>query len=466
MGLFGMSGDTWKKVGGYAMKAAPYALAPFTAGASIPIGMAINGGVGAAQGAMNGGGLKGALLGGGIGAGTAAIPGGAAASGTVKNLVAPTLGSALKTTGIKLGTGIGTNLLSNLANKGVTPPANKPNVYTSSLPQSGAPNMSTPDAPTWDSVGGGGTKAPTSSPYAQRPGTAPTEPKSSYTSTGENAAGNNATDETGLPPGVPPDDGSPGWQEKYGPLIAQGAGLAAGVYAGKKMTQSAAQRSPEELAALANSNKAAGGMTDAGNSMLAESKPYLRKAGGYYSTLLSGNRAAMSQATAAPRAQLQEQLRGQEGKLATSGIRGAARDVIGGQMSRDNAGKVAGLTTGVQPWAADQLANLGTTQAQTATPLLANAGTIYGNLLGRGFENRKYSREEGAKGTEAIGKLASMAGTIPWGKKKPAPGTPGATPTYSPSDYPTYGPPEPPPPSPGGYGDYDPNDYNDPRNTQ
>jgi hypothetical protein len=454
MGLFGMSGDTWKKVGGYAMKAAPYALAPFTAGASIPIGMAINGGVGAAQGAMNGGGLKGALLGGGIGAGTAAIPGGAAASGTVKNLVAPTLGSALKTTGIKLGTGVGTNLLSNLANKGTAPPTNKPNVYTSSLPQSGAPNMSTPDAPTWDSVGGGGGgtslaptgggKAPTSSAYAQRPGSAP-------------AGGG---DEPADGETIPPDDGSPGWQQKWGPIIAQGAGIVGGIYAGKAMTKSAAQRSPEELAALANSNKAAAGMNDAGNEMLSESRPYMRKAGGYYSTLLGGNRAAMQQATAAPRAMLQEQLRGQEGKLATSGIRGAARDVIGGQMSRDNAGKVAGLTTGVQPYAAEQLAKLGTDQAQLAGPMLANAGNIYSNLLGKGFENRKYSREEGAKGTEAIGKLASMAGTIPWGKKKPA------TPTYDPSSYPTYGPPEPPPPSPGGYGDYDPNDYNDPRNTQ
>jgi hypothetical protein len=217
-------------------------------------------------------------------------------------------------------------------------------------------------------------------------------------------------------------------------------------------------------------------MSDAGNEMLSESRPYLRQAGGYYGTLLHGNRAAQQQATAAPRALLQEQLRGQEGKLATSGVRGAARDVIAGQMSRDNAGKVAGLTTGVQPAAADALGKLGLDQAQMASPLLANAGTIYGNLLGQGYNNRVYSRKEGAATGDAIGKLASMAGTIPWGKKKPAvPGQPPGTQTPGSSypgedsntgtQYPTYGPPE-PPPTTGGYGDYNPYDYNDPRNTQ
>lgn len=427
MGLFGMSGSTWKKVGGYALKAAPYVAAPFTGGLSIPIGMALQGGIGAATGAMGGGGLKGALIGGGIGAGLGAIPGGSAATGVVKNLVKPALTIA------------GGTVASNLAKPPTSSPQSSPpgNVYSNTLPPPGMNNFSTPGAL---SLTGG--PANTSLTAPPTPGGAP----------GSTTPG--GTDAPALPPGVPPDDGSPDWKQKYGPLIAQAGGLAAGIFAGKAATASAQARSPEEQAALAGEQGSAGNLSKTGTSLIDESRPYISQPAGYYQKLLTGDRAAMAEATAAPRAQLREQGAGSQANLERSGIRGAARDVIGANINRDTASKVSALTTGVQPGAASALGSLGTDVLKTGAPMVGQAGNIYSNLLAQGNANRQYARTEGGKTGDAIGKLAAMAGTVPWGsttKKKPAvPGAPGQTPdqaptTYNPADYPTYGPPMPPP---------------------
>jgi hypothetical protein len=112
-----------KKVGKVALKVAPYAALAIP-GLGIPASMALQGAIGAASGAMNHGGLKGALLGGAIGAGTGALGGiGKAATGlgpsasTVSNAVSGTANKAL-------GGGLGSKILStgvNMAkNAGIT----------------------------------------------------------------------------------------------------------------------------------------------------------------------------------------------------------------------------------------------------------------------------------------------------------------------------------------------------------
>jgi hypothetical protein len=65
-----------KKVGKVALKVAPYA-AMAIPGVGIPLGMALQGGLAAANAKASGGNWKQALLAGGIGAGTGAIAGGA-----------------------------------------------------------------------------------------------------------------------------------------------------------------------------------------------------------------------------------------------------------------------------------------------------------------------------------------------------------------------------------------------------
>jgi hypothetical protein len=250
--------------------------------------------------------------------------------------------------------------------------------------------------------------------------------------------------------GTPSD---PGFWGTWGGPIATGAGGVVGAIASRKAQQDAMVRSPEEAANLAGAGGAAGGAGSAATSLMTGAKPYLKNAGSYYQTLLNGNRAAMAQATAAPRAQLQEAYRGAATGLAQSGIRGAAKDVLAGNLQRQGAGQIAGLTTGVQPAAATALGALGSDMAKTAAPLYGTAGNIYSNLLNNGLYNRQQAMAEGSKTGAAAGKLVadlggSVAGALAKRTTQPkkASGTPGDTPTQPGNTVP-YGPPPPPPPA-------------------
>lgn len=143
----------------------------------------------------------------------------------------------------------------------------------------------------------------------------------------------------------------------------------------------------------------------------------LGQAGSYWQTLLSGNRGAMAQATAGPRAALTDVYRGAEANLDRSGIRGAQRDVAAAELGRDSAGQIARLTTGVQPAAAQGVGMIGNQLLGTGASLAEGAGSIWGNLLGQGQYNRMYGRAEGEKSSKAIGSLIFdiLSGTI--GKK-------------------------------------------------
>jgi hypothetical protein len=196
------------------------------------------------------------------------------------------------------------------------------------------------------------------------------------------------------------------------PLIAQGAGMLGGAIAGKKATKAAQQRSPEEMQALTGAQGAADSLGKQGGDFLQQSKPWMQQPANFYQTLLSGNRAAMSNAVAAPMAQISQQFRGAERGLDRSGIRGAARDVAAGELGRDRVSKMAGLTTGVQGAAAEGLAGLGTTSAQLGAGMAGQGGSIYANLLNQGATNRQYARQEGGQTAGAIGNLAATAGNV------------------------------------------------------
>jgi hypothetical protein len=85
----------WSTLGNIVKTAAPFIAAPFTGGLSIPIGMAVNSGIGAATGALGGGGLKGAL----VGAAGGALPG---AGGILGKAVGGALGTAANA-GVQMG---------------------------------------------------------------------------------------------------------------------------------------------------------------------------------------------------------------------------------------------------------------------------------------------------------------------------------------------------------------------------
>lgn len=189
------------------------------------------------------------------------------------------------------------------------------------------------------------------------------------------------------------------------PWISKGAAIVGGFLGGRKAQSSAQKRSPEEAMAMQGAQGAAGDLSQQGHTLTNTGLPAVNSATNYWQTLLGGNRAAMGVATAAPRAAITDQYRGAERGLERSGVRGGVRDLLKGEMSRDRAGDTARLTTGVQPMAAEQLGTLGSNVLGQGTNALGNAGNLWGGLLGEGFRNRVYARQEGE---HAGGSLGSM----------------------------------------------------------
>lgn len=198
------------------------------------------------------------------------------------------------------------------------------------------------------------------------------------------------------------------------PWIIKGGAALAGGLLGRKAEKSAMARSPEEQAALAGAQSSATNMTTQGNALLNRAAPMMGQAGDYWSNLLGGNRAAMSQAVAAPRAALTDVYRGAESNLERSGVRGAQRDVALSELSRDRASRIAQLTTGVQPQAANSLATMGGTLLGSGSSLLGGGADAWTNLLSGGFDNRKYARGEGEKAGKGWGGIIFdiLSGTL------------------------------------------------------
>jgi len=481
-----MSGNTWKKVGKIALKAAPIVAAPFTGGLSL---LALGAGTGALSGALDGGGWKGALVGGGLGAipgfgsGAGAAAGGVAktglkelakgvAKGAVTNFATGT-GTGLATgQGLKnslvgggqgalsglgtsgaggftqaaktIGKNVGMNVAGSYASKGLQKAgvpggvaAQGANVFSNYLGN----GFNTRGQSLVQQPGQFGTGSPQGSgggwkdmllqtgsgildKYTKPQGGSPTYPNGAPGGGGtggtQNGTGGGTNQQT--------QGGGGGWGSTYGPLIAQGAGLVIGGLAGKKATEMAQKRSPEELAALRGAQGAAGQLGRFGGQTFQQGQDYTAGPAQYYQSLLGGNRAAANQAIAGPAAQLTGVYRGAERNLDQQGIRGAARDVAAGDLNRDRASKIAGLVTGVQPYAAEQLSALGTGMMTGGAGMLGNSGNIYGSLLGQGAANRAYARNEGEETAKAIGGLSRDVGEVVFKKGKggtatPPPGT-------------------------------------------
>lgn len=201
------------------------------------------------------------------------------------------------------------------------------------------------------------------------------------------------------------------------PFVLKGAAMGLGALFGKFRQNAAQKRSPEESAAIGGAQGAAGQLGQAGTSLMQQGAPLTQQAGNYWSTLLGGNRAQMAQATAAPRAAITDTYRGAESNLERSGVRGAQRDVAQAELGRQRAGQIAGLTTGIQPFAAQQLGAMGSDLTGKGGQLASSAGTIWNSLLGEGYKNRVYARDEGAEASAGIGPILFDILNASFGKK-------------------------------------------------
>jgi hypothetical protein len=189
------------------------------------------------------------------------------------------------------------------------------------------------------------------------------------------------------------------------PWIAKGASLLGGWLGGKKAQSSAQQRSPEELAALNSATSAGNTLVQQGQQFNRLGLPAVQSSMGYWDTLLRGSRSAMAGATAGARGAITDQYRGAANNLERSTLQGAQRGQAQEELNRDRVAKIAGLTSGVQPGAADALSKQGDSLLSMGGQQLNAAGGLFQNLLGEGFANRKYARQEGEKAGSGIGSL-------------------------------------------------------------
>lgn len=128
-------------------------------------------------------------------------------------------------------------------------------------------------------------------------------------------------------------------------------------------------------------------LTQTGTQLTDIGVPAAQRSLSYYDTLLRGSRSAMANATAGPRGAITDTYRGAERSLEHSGVQGAQRDLARSEFARDRAGKIADLTSGVQPAAAASIADIGTNLISQGGNRLGNAGTLWGGLLGNRSAN-------------------------------------------------------------------------------
>jgi hypothetical protein len=203
------------------------------------------------------------------------------------------------------------------------------------------------------------------------------------------------------------------------PFIPAIIGGVSSIVGGKMATSAAQQRSPEEQVGLQGAQQAGSALTGMGKTlfgtgtgMVAEGQSTLAQPTGFYRKLLTGSRALMSQAISQPRAAISDVYRGAERGLEQGGVRGAQRDVARGELSRQKAGQIGSLITGVQPGAAAALTGIGQNQvsqgagiAGTGAQATGASGNIYAGLLGQGSQNRQYARSEGENFGSGFGGL-------------------------------------------------------------
>jgi hypothetical protein len=134
--------------------------------------------------------------------------------------------------------------------------------------------------------------------------------------------------------------------------------------------------------------------------------PAMNSALNYYQTLLSGNRAAQSQALAAPMAGITDTFRGAEQGLERQGVRGGVKDMAVADLQRDKANQIGQLTAGVQPMAAANLGQLGSAATGMASGPLSASAIGFGNMAGAATQDRMYRNSLYQNSANNIGEMA------------------------------------------------------------
>lgn len=171
------------------------------------------------------------------------------------------------------------------------------------------------------------------------------------------------------------------------PSIIGAVGGIGGSLLGRKSVQASTQPSAEEKGALTAQTGAANQLTKTGKTFTDMAAPQLRQAGGYFSTLASGNRAATAQQLA-PDVQNLNDVYGGTANTLSRFLRGPERGVQMAESERERAGQVSSLFRNARPQANSMLAGLGTSSAGIGAGATGGAASIFRGVSEQGSRNR------------------------------------------------------------------------------
>lgn len=187
-------------------------------------------------------------------------------------------------------------------------------------------------------------------------------------------------------------------------LVKGGLSLGAGLL-GRKAARGAGKASPEEQQLLQRGMSVAENLYGSGGQMLRRGGEDLEAPAGYFGRLLRGDRAAQSQAIAPQVANITSVYRGAEKNLERAGLQGGERTLAEAELGRERAGQIAGLTTGVQPAAAEALTQVGGMRLGAGLGAAQTAGGIFSSLLGQQAGTRLAGQEQKQQIGESVGNL-------------------------------------------------------------
>lgn len=199
------------------------------------------------------------------------------------------------------------------------------------------------------------------------------------------------------------------------PALIMAGASAAGTYGagkiGKSAQKNAMQRTPEELALITSQKGLADQMGQQGRQLFSAGVPAVRSTLDYYQSLLSGDRQARMNAVSGEAQDTAEAYSGAD-RAVSQRLRGGERDQALAENSREKAGQIARLVTGVRPMAAGATGDLGTRLIGAGAGLSGQGASIGANLLGNESQNRQFGVQAGQNAagdaSESFGRLLGM----------------------------------------------------------
>ena len=148
------------------------------------------------------------------------------------------------------------------------------------------------------------------------------------------------------------------------------------------------ERTPQETASLQSVSDIARLITGQGSGLYDVGAPAYSQAINYYRRLLGGSREAITEAVAPQGQAIADIYKGAERSLKAGPLRGGARELASGELSREKTGAIAGLPAQAREAAAAAAGGLGLAGAQAGVGAEQAGAGLYGNIAEMEQANR------------------------------------------------------------------------------